>query len=140
MKEANLSTARDRSAVSRVRSSEIGVVLTENNLGTRRRGGRAGSETKKAFLALAGIASKNDGLLNRAVGEALVDAGLVDSYSLEEPLGVSPKYFTDLLVTKGEERIRIEFMWRSTTGRADISNYVLGKLANYAKAIGLMKP
>lgn len=140
MKEVNLSTARDKTAITRMRSSELGVVLADNNLGTRRRGGRAGSETKKAFLALAGIASKNDGLLNKAVGEALVEAGLVDSYTLEEPLGLSPKYFTDLLVLKGDERIRVEFMWRSTTGRADISNYVLGKLANYAKAIGLMKP
>lgn len=140
MKEANLSTARDKAAVTRIRSSELGLVLTDSSLGTRRRGGRAGSETKKAFLALANIASKNDGLLNRAVGEALVDAGLIDSYELEEPLGTTPKYFTDLLIKKGSERIRIEFMWRSTTGRADISNYVLGKLANYAKAIGLLKP
>jgi DNA (cytosine-5)-methyltransferase 1 len=34
--------------------------------------------------------------------------------------------------------IRIEIMWRSTTSRADIANYVLSKLGNYGKAIGLL--
>ena len=140
MKEANLSTAKDKSADGRIRSSELGLVLADSNLGVRRRGGRAGSETKKAFLALAGIASKNDGWLNAAVGKALVTAGLVDSFTIEEPLRTAPKYYSDLLLRKGDERIRVEIMWRATTGRAEISNYVLGKLANYAKAIGLMQP
>jgi hypothetical protein len=29
-------------------------------------------------------------------------------------------------------------MWRAKTGRADIANYVLGKLNNCARAIGLL--
>jgi DNA (cytosine-5)-methyltransferase 1 len=29
-------------------------------------------------------------------------------------------------------------MWRSKTGRADIANYVLAKLGNYGRAIGLL--
>lgn len=140
MKEVKRSTARDESALTRLRSSELGIVLADNSLGTRGRSGRVRPETKKAFLALTGIASKNDGPPNKAVGAALVEAELVDSYTLEEPLGLSPKYFTDLLVTEEDERNRVEFTWRSTTGRADISNYVIGKLPNYAKVIGPMKP
>ena len=140
MKDANLSTSRDKAALDRILASEIGLTFSNKNLGTRRRGRRAGSKTKKAFLSLAAIASKNDGLLNRAIGEALVNAGLVDSYVLEAPLGTTQKYYTDLLVRKDNEVIRIEFMWRTTTGRAEISNYVLTKLANYAKSIRLMKP
>jgi hypothetical protein len=45
---------------------------------------------------------------------------------------------SDLYVLRGDERIRLESMWRSKAGRADIANYVLTKLGLYSKAIGLL--
>jgi hypothetical protein len=37
------------------------------------------------------------------------------------------------------EPIRLEVMWRGSTGRAAIANYALGKLGNYGRAIGLLE-
>jgi hypothetical protein len=47
-------------------------------------------------------------------------------------------YTSDLYCLKAGEPIRLEIMWRSTATRAAIANYVLGKLGNYGKAIGLI--
>jgi DNA (cytosine-5)-methyltransferase 1 len=76
-------------------------------------------------------------LLNKAIGEALIAAGLVSSFETEKPLGTVLRFDSDLYILRNGEPIRIEVMWRTTTGRAEIANYVLTKLGNYAKAIGL---
>jgi hypothetical protein len=47
-------------------------------------------------------------------------------------------YTSDLYLEREHEPIRVEVMWRSRTGRADIANYVLGKFGNYGRAIGLL--
>jgi hypothetical protein len=44
----------------------------------------------------------------------------------------------DLYCLKSGEPIRIEVMWRTKAGRAEIANYVLTKLGNYGKAIGVL--
>jgi DNA (cytosine-5)-methyltransferase 1 len=100
---------------------------------------KPGGNTKTAFEGLARIARTDDGLLNRAIGEALVSAGLAQAYETEKPLGTALRYDSDLFVMRNDEPIRIEVMWRTTTGRAEIANYVLTKLGNYAKAIGLIE-
>ncbi|MCV7717647.1 hypothetical protein M3C97_011800, partial [Micrococcus luteus] len=77
--------------------------------------------------------------LNDALGRGLVDAGLIASYETEKPLGSDFKFTSDIYAVVGKEPVRIEIMWRSETGRATIANYVLTKLGNYAKAIGLLQ-
>lgn len=138
MKTLGMSVSKDVRANERVTSSELGLILAGESLGTRKRGGKPGGGTKTAFEGLASIARQDDGMLNRAVGAALVGAGLVDSYEAEKSLGTSLKYDSDLFVLRNGEPIRIEIMWRTNAGRADIANYVLSKLGNYAKAIGLL--
>jgi hypothetical protein len=130
--------SKDSKAVDRLQSSELGLILSGQSLGTRKRGSKPGGGTLTAFQGLAKIAQNNDGLLNAAFGRALVSAGLADGFETEKLLGSDSKFFSDLYLTRGDERIRIEVMWRTTTGRADIANYVLLKLGNYARAIGLL--
>jgi len=46
---------------------------------------------------------------------------------------------SDLYCLHGGLPLRLEMMWRARTGRADIANYVLGKINNYGRAIGLLR-
>jgi hypothetical protein len=139
MKAEGLSASKDRQADSRLVSSELGLILAGKSLGTRRRGIKPGGNTKTAFEGLARIARNDDGLLNRAIGEGIVTAGLAGSFETEKPLGTALKYDSDIYVVRGNQPIRIEVMWRTNSGRAEIANYVLTKLGNYAKAIGLIE-
>lgn len=138
MKGEGLSVSADPEAINRLGSSQLGLVLSGKSLGTRRRGGKPGGGTKTAFAGLAKIARANDGLLNDAIGRALVAAGMAESYETEIAIGTDHRYVSDLQVIRAGEPIRIEIMWRGTTSQADIANYVLTKLGNYAKAIGLL--
>lgn len=139
MRTEGLSVSKERQADDRLRSSELGLIISGQSIGTRRRGQKPGGNTKTAFEGLARIARSDDGLLNRAIGEALVGAGLADSYQTEKSLGTTLKFASDIYVVRKGEPIRIEVMWRSTSGRAEIANYVLSKLGNYARAIGLIE-
>lgn len=139
MRGQGMSVKQDDRASTRLQGSELGIILSGNSLGTRRPGGKPGGGTKTAFLGLAKIAQTQDGLLNRAFGEGLVSAGLADSYEIEKIVGTDITFFSDLYLVRGSDRIRLEFMWRTSTGRADIANYMLLKLGNYARAIGLLK-
>lgn len=139
MVASNMSTARDRQAAERVASSELGLVISGDSLGTRRRGKKAGSSTKEAFDGLAEIARSNDGALNRAIGQALLDGGFIDSFDTERELGTDLVYRSDLYLVREGAPIRLEVMWRRKTSRAEIANYTLGKLASYARAMGLLE-
>jgi hypothetical protein len=139
MRTEGLSVSKERQADDRLRSSELGLIISGQSIGTRRRGQKPGGNTKTAFEGLARIARSDDGLLNRAIGEALVGAGLADSYQTEKSLGTTLKFASHIYVVRKGEPIRIEVMWRSTSGRAEIANYVLSKLGNYARAIGLIE-
>lgn len=139
MKAEGLSTNKDKQADTRLTASELGLIVSGGSLGTRRRGSKPGNNTKTAFEGLARIARNDDGLLNRAIGEGLVSAGLVESYETEKQLGTQLRFDSDLYVMRGGQPIRLELMWRTTTSRAEIANYVLTKLGNYAKAIGLIE-
>jgi hypothetical protein len=138
MRDLGMSTQRDTSARERLRSSELGLILSGESLGTRKRGSKPGDNTQAAFRNLAEIARNNDGACNRAIGAALVDGGLVESMETERVLGTNQTYFSDLSVVRGADPVRLEFMWRARAGRADIANYVLIKLGNYGRAIGLL--
>lgn len=139
MAARGMSTDRDSKALDRIRESVLGKLLSGSTLGTSRRGRKPGSNTVAAFEKLAEIASINDGALNRAIGAALVDAGLAETCQTEKEFGKDRKYYSDLQVKRpSTESVRLEFMWRKSTGTAEISNYVLMKLDNYGKAVGLL--
>jgi DNA (cytosine-5)-methyltransferase 1 len=138
MRAANMSTQRDASAAERIKASELGLMLAGQSLGTRKRGSKPGGGTQQAFAGLARIARSNDGACNRALGASLVDVGVIDSFETERTLGTDLVHASDLYLERADEPIRVEVMWRTSTGRAAIANYVLGKLGNYGRAIGLL--
>lgn len=138
MRAKGMSVSVDRQADERLASSELGLLIRGETLGTRRRGSKPGDNTRSAFANLADIARSNDVLLNRAIGKALVENGLVDEFEAEKNLGTDYVVRSDLQVALGAERIRLEAMWRARAGRADIANYVLTKLGLYSRAIRLM--
>lgn len=136
MKDRGLSVAGSGDAVNRLLTCDVGRAFTSTTMGTRTRGPKAGSNTETAFEKLTEIAAYYDRLLNVAVGRALVAAGLASKATPERDLGVGLTRVTDLLCeTHSLGIVRLEFMWRRKTGRADIANYVLQKLHNYGRAI-----
>jgi energy-coupling factor transporter ATP-binding protein EcfA2 len=139
MRSKGMSTQRDEAAADRLKTSELGLIMSGDSLGTRRRGRRPGSSTQQAFAGLADIARTKDGLCNRAIGAGLLDTGLIEAFETERDLGTELTFTSDLYCIRAGEPIRLEVMWRSTTGRAAIANYVLGKLGNYGRAIGLLR-
>lgn len=139
MKAQGMSSKGDPKAIDRLAASDLGLVLAGQGLGTKRRGSKPGGGTQTAFEGLARIAQLNDGLLNRAVADALIAGKLAAAYELEKKIGSTIKFYTDIALERGSESVRVEVMWRKTTSRAEIANYVLVKLGNYAKAIGLLK-
>ncbi len=65
-------------------------------------------------------------------------AGLIESFETERDLGTELTFKSDLFCVRAGEPIRLEIMWRTKAGRAEIANYVLGKLGNYGRAIKLL--
>lgn len=138
MKQRGMSTAPDKQADERLASSELGLLVSGQALGTRRRGQKPKDNTRAAFANLAEIARSNDVALNRAIGRALQENGYIDSFVTEKDLGTDYVVRSDLQIARGDDRIRLEAMWRARAGRADIANYVLTKLGLYSRAIGLL--
>jgi len=125
-------------ALERLRATELARMLraeAQTVLNTR---GKLGSKSQDAFEKLADLASTNDIALNRAVGSALLDAGLVTSFETEKDFGKGLSRRTDLLCDSQIGNIRLEFMWRKRTSRAEIANYTLTKIYNYGKALGYL--
>jgi DNA (cytosine-5)-methyltransferase 1 len=139
MKQRGMDVSRDRQAIDRLKSSDLGSVLAGNSMGTRKRGPKAGDNTKEAFAKLADIARQKDGLLNDAVGRGLAAAGLVTDVETEKSLGTELAFMSDLFCIQGGAPLRLEMMWRAKAGRAHVANYVLGKINNYGRAIGLLR-
>jgi DNA (cytosine-5)-methyltransferase 1 len=138
MEQAGMRVTREHQGVERLIESELGFAFKQQALGTRTTGGKPGSNTSDAFSKLARIASRNDIAVNRAFGAALVAAGLVDDFAPEADLGSGLKRKTDLLCHATASTVRLELMWRRSTGRAEIANYFLTKLFNYGRAIGFL--
>ncbi len=76
--------------------------------------------------------------LNRTFGLALQSLGLVRAVRAEVPVGGGQTRSSDLVCETDEASVRIEFMWRSKATSGEIACYVLEKLQNYGKAIGLL--
>lgn len=139
MKAKNLSVrGNQESAIERLENTELGSIFRAGSQGTLSRGARLGSSSVEAFEKLVEIATDNDTLLNKALGEALVTAHFINSYKVEQDFGTGLTRRTDILAEVSAGRIRIEVMWRKRVGRADIANYTLTKLFNYGKAIGYL--
>lgn len=133
-----LSPAQEHDAIERLRKSEFGKLLKGASTDFLPRGKKLGSKSREAFEKLADIASANDHELNKCIGDALKKAKIIKSYELEQDFGEGLTRRTDLVCKIGDETIRVECMWRKTTSRADIANYTLTKVNNYAKAIGFI--
>jgi DNA (cytosine-5)-methyltransferase 1 len=139
MRAEGLSTQANPRALARLEASDLGLILSHQSLGTRRRGPPPRSPTRMAFQRLASIASRNDSACNRALGVGLVRSRLgIQEFGVEVELGTQLTYKSDLLIVQDDQAIRIEVMWRSTASRAQIANYALGKFGNYGRAIGLL--
>jgi hypothetical protein len=128
----------DRKAAMRLQASDLGVIISGGSLGVRKPGRRAGTETRAFYSRLSNLARTNDGLLNGALGHALVDAALITDFVAEKDLGTVHKVVTDLFCLRQSGDIRLEVMWRLNTGRAEIANYVLKKLGIYGRAAGII--
>jgi energy-coupling factor transporter ATP-binding protein EcfA2 len=135
MKDASLITKATSQSTVRIVASDLGTAFQNRSSGLRKQGAKVGSNTVLAFEKLSGIAADNDKLLNKAIGEALIASGLISAYKTEVNLGNGLVRRTDLLCTTAFGTVRVEMMWRKTTSRAEIANYVLTKLSNYGKAI-----
>jgi hypothetical protein len=138
MRTRNMTVGGGNDADERLKVSELGIILSGQSLGLRKTGRKPGSNTQTAFRGLAEIARTNDIACNRAIGEALLRSGLIKAFEVEKDLGTGLTRRTDLYCQTQGDPVRIEIMWRAETGRADISQYVLAKLRNYGKAIGLL--
>jgi energy-coupling factor transporter ATP-binding protein EcfA2 len=139
MRDVSLITKATSRSTDRVMSSDLGIAFQGRSSGLRKQGAKVGPNTVTAFSKLSGIATDNDRMLNKALGEALLSAGLITSYKNEVNLNSGLVRRTDLLCNTATGPVRIEMMWRKTTSRAEIANYVLTKLSNYGKAIGFLK-
>ena len=138
MKSVGLSLKPDKKseALDRLRGTEIFKIFSMEKQGVMSVGKKLGSSSVEAFEKLASIARSNDAVINRAIAEALVASGVIDSYGIEEDFGTGLTRRTDIVAGHSAGPIRLEIMWRATTGRAQIANYALSKLANYGKALG----
>ena len=125
-------------ALIRLNLTELAAIFQAGSQGTLARGPKLGSKSIEAFEKLSDIASSNDVALNRAIGRALVEAKLIDRFEVEQDFGTGLTRRTDILAHTQSGPIRVEVMWRKSTGRAEIANYTLTKVANYGKAIGFL--
>ncbi|ORV65171.1 hypothetical protein AWC03_02075 [Mycobacterium europaeum] len=128
MAARGMSTSTDPKAIDRIKDSTLAKLLSGATLGTGRRGAKPKGNTLAAFTNLTAIASSNDTAINAAIGRALKSAGIISECEVEKQFGSDRRYFSDLYINRlSGDAIRLEFMWRTSTGSADISNYVLKK-------------
>ncbi len=136
MKQRNMVVKNEPKALGRLQTSELGLIMSGQSLGLRKTGAKPGTNTQQAFRNLADIARNNDIACNRAIGNALIAGGYASRFETERDLGTGLTRKSDLYCETSGDPLRIEIMWRAQNRRADIANYVLSKLRNYARAIG----
>ncbi|WP_152559557.1 hypothetical protein [Paenirhodobacter enshiensis] len=134
-----LSPKKPEEATNRLQQCELGSILQLGKQKTLVRGKKLGDKSITSFVKVATVAQQDDASVNRAIGNALLSAGLIESFNIEVPLSGAYSVRSDMLITGKFGKARIEMMWRTKTGRADIANYTLKKLENYGKAIGFIK-
>lgn len=137
--QRGFSVAGATDAKGRLLDSDLAGALQGEPVGTRKRGRKPQAERLAPFDAIMAVAQSNDVALNRALGEALIDGGLIEKYGLEIDLGVGLARKSDLVCNPHIDPVRLEMMWRRETTRSEIANYVLTKLFNYGRAIGFIQ-
>lgn len=135
----SLSPRKPEDAINRLQQCEFGSLLAMGKQKTLTRGKKLGSKSVESFRKMATVAQQDDSAINRAIGKAMVDAKLIYSFDVEVKFEGSYNVKSDLLIRGGFGVARVEMMWRSRTGRADIANYTLKKLEIYGKAIGFIE-
>ncbi len=138
MKAAGMLATPEKGAKERLSETNLIASFRDQPIGARKVGGKVGPNSVAAFEKLTNIASTNDVQLNRAIADCLKDLGIITDYEVEKDFGTGMTRRTDIVATTPNSTIRLEMMWRKKTGRAEVANYVLGKLYNYGKAIGYL--
>jgi DNA (cytosine-5)-methyltransferase 1 len=136
MKQAEMQTRKDSEATKRLMNSDLAKAFLAEPRGLSGTN-RPSSDSRKAFEKLSAIAQKNDELLNRAIGKALQNCGLINNFKTEAEFRGRIKLRSDLLCKTDSGLVRLEFMWKDWAYPGEIANYVLKKLQNYGRAIGL---
>ena len=137
MKQTGMQTRKEPKAKERLIKSDLAKAFIAEPRGLSRTS-RPSNNSRKAFEKLSAIAQKNDELLNRAIGKALQDCGLVNDFKTEAELRGRINLRSDLLCETDSGLVRLEFMWKNWAYPSEIASYVLNKLQNYGKAIGLL--
>jgi hypothetical protein len=122
----------------RLLDSDLASALQGEPVGPVRRGRKPQADRLAPFDAMAAVAQANDVALNRAIGRALVDCGLIERFEQEVDLGGGLTRRSDLVCNPQIDPVRLELMWRRDTTRSEIANYVLTKLFNYGRAVGFI--
>ncbi len=137
LKQNKLKDKGDGTGIDKLINSEIAKMI---NLDHKSKGkkGKTGPNSIQSFEKLTEIAAKDDKILNKTIGDALIEADLINDFVSEGNYGTGLKRRTDLVCTTKLGEIRMELMWRKNTSQAEIANYTLTKLYNYGKAIGLL--
>lgn len=141
MRLANLGLTpnKEADALERLSQTEVARMFRSESQTVSSKRGYLGSKSRDAFEKLADLAASSDIALNRALGDALKNARLVESFETERDFGKGLTRRTDLLCQSPIGPVRLEVMWRKRTSRAEIANYTLGKIYNYGKALGYLE-
>ena len=134
MKAKGMLLNKDPKIVERLQNSEL-VRMIQMDTKLMGKKGVTGTNSINSFGKLLEISQTNDRLLNDAFGRALKENGYIDQYLTEQNFGSGLTRRTDLLCKIGNKEIRLEFMWRKSTSKAEIANYTLTKLYNYGRAL-----
>lgn len=134
MKAKGMLLNKDPKIAERLQNSEL-VRMIQMDTKLMGKKGVTGTNSINSFGKLLEISQTNDRLLNDAFGRALKENGYIDQYLTEQNFGSGLTRRTDLLCKIGNKEIRLEFMWRKSTSKAEIANYTLTKLYNYGRAL-----
>jgi len=137
IKQAGMKTRKEPQATERLMKSDLAKAFITEPRGLSGTS-RPSRNSTKPFKKLSAIAQKNDELLNRAIGKALQDCGLVNDFKTEAEFRGRINLRSDLLCETDSGLVRLELMWKDWAYPAEIAIYVLKKLQNYGRAIGLL--
>lgn len=129
----------------RLRSCDLGRAFGGVPMGQLRPGPKPkeGGGSEEAFQKLHQVVGGDDKsiAMNRVLGDALLELGLIAKYEVEAPLSEGWTVKTDLLCrVSGAIPVRLEVTWRNkAANRGLVAMYVLDKLLKYGKALGVLR-
>lgn len=120
--------------------SSLGSAITGSQIHYKRTTSKIeDSQLSQDFSNILKITQNNDRIANEELGKILEENELVYSSRPEQSFGLNYSVRTDLLCGIEGNYLRLEMMWRTSTTRGEIANYVLQKLLNYASAMGIIE-